>query len=98
MRNANHAILCTHVTPTLTDMSADLQGAKIFSEIGLRSGYHQFVLHQDSRPITTFSSHVGLFRYEHLFLELIPLLRFSKMPYRMFSEIFQVANMGLMTL
>jgi hypothetical protein len=32
----------------------------------LRAGYHQFELHEDSRYITTFSTHIGLYRYKRL--------------------------------
>ena len=32
----------------------------------LAQAYHQLELHEDSRYITTFSTHVGLFRYKRL--------------------------------
>ena len=38
----------------------------MFSKIDLLHGYHQIELHPESRPITTFSSHKGLFRYKRL--------------------------------
>ena len=47
-------------------MVSDLNGCKIFSKIDLNQGYHQIPLHSDSRPLTTFSTHVGLFRYKRL--------------------------------
>ena len=63
MREANKAILRTrHVTSS----SQRLIGATVFSKIDLRSGYHQLVLHPSSRHITTFSTHVGLYRYKRL--------------------------------
>ena len=41
-------------------------GAKYFSKLDLAQAYHQLELHEDSRYITTFSTHVGLFRYKRL--------------------------------
>ena len=67
MRRANTAIQRErHLTPTVDDIIHDLNDAKVFSKIDLRSGYHQLELHPDSRPITTFSTHKGLYRYKRL--------------------------------
>ena len=67
MRDANRAIQRTrHVTPTMEELVNDLNGAKLFSKIDLRSGYHQLMLKPESRYITTFSTHVGLFQYKRL--------------------------------
>ena len=69
MREANRAIQRTrHVTPTLEELIADLNGATVFSKIDLRSGYHQLQLDEKSRDITAFSSHVGLFRFKRLIM------------------------------
>ena len=68
MREANKAILRErHLLPTTEELISDLNGASIFSKIDLRAGYHQLELHPDSRYITTFSTHKGLFRYKRLF-------------------------------
>ena len=67
MRKANKAILRTHhVTPTIDELVSGLRGATFFSKIDLRSGYHQLVLSPECRYITTFSIHVGLYRYKRL--------------------------------
>ena len=67
MRSLNKAIIRErHVIPTIDDVLADLNGCKVFSKIDLNQGYHQIPLHCDSRPLTTFSTHVGLFRYKRL--------------------------------
>ena len=67
MRDANKAILRTrHVTPTMDELICTLRDAKHFSKIDLRAGYHQLGLHPDSRAITTFATHRGLFRYKRL--------------------------------
>lgn len=67
MRALNKAIIREkHIIPTIDDVAHDLNGCKVFSKIDLNQGYHQIPLHPDSRPLTTFSTHVGLFRYKRL--------------------------------
>ena len=67
MRQANSAIKrVRHPIPTVEDISLELNGAKYFSKLDLAQAYHQLELHEDSRYITTFSTHVGLFRYKCL--------------------------------
>jgi hypothetical protein len=55
-----------HITPTLDDMMLDLNGSKVFSKMDLGNGYHQLELSEDSRNITTFTTHVALRRYTRL--------------------------------
>lgn len=55
-----------HTIPTIDELILDLNGAKVFSKLDLRSGYHQLELHPDSRYITTFSTHLGIYRYKRL--------------------------------
>ena len=55
-----------HLMPTIDDLVADLNGATVFCQPDLSSGYHQLDLEPDSRHITTFSNHVGLRRYKRL--------------------------------
>ena len=67
MRLPNEAVLRQrHITPTIDDLIADLNGATIFSKLDLNSGYHQLELDEKSRNITTFSTHIGLRRYKRL--------------------------------
>ena len=67
MRMPNRAILRErHPTPTVDDLIHTLNGAKVFSKLDLRSGYHQLLLNEDSRYITTFQTHKGLHRYRTL--------------------------------
>ena len=69
MRSLNQAIIRErHVIPTIDDVVSDLNGCKILSKIDLNQGYHvhQIPLHSDSKQFTTFSTHVGLFRYKRL--------------------------------
>ena len=67
MRAPNQAIKRTrHVTPTLEDLINALNGATIFSKLDMNSAYHQLELDEDSRSMTTFSTHIGLRRYKRL--------------------------------
>ena len=43
-----------------------MSGAVVFSKLDLKAGYHQIVLEENSRNITTFCTHKGLFRYKRL--------------------------------
>ena len=52
--------------PTIDDLITDLNGATMFSTLDLRAGYHQLELDPESRQITTFSTHVALYRYKRL--------------------------------
>jgi hypothetical protein len=54
------------VIPTLDDLEHDLNGAKVLSVIDLNKGYHQLELSPESRDITTFTTHQGLYRYKRL--------------------------------
>ena len=67
MRQGNVAIVRErHITPTITELVNDLNGAAIFSKLDLNQGYNQLELEQSSRYITTFSTHLGLWRYKRL--------------------------------
>ena len=67
MRRANEAIIRErHIIPKVEDILTELHGAKYFSKLDLREGYHQLELHPDCRDITTFATHKGLFRYKRL--------------------------------
>lgn len=67
MRLPNTAILQErHITPTIDDLIHDLNGAAVFSKLDLKAGYHQLELDADSRYITTFTTHTGLWRYNRL--------------------------------
>ena len=43
-----------------------MSGAKVFSKVELRAGYHQIPIATEFRPITTFITHRGLFRFKRL--------------------------------
>ena len=67
MRAPNRAIQRErHVTPTIDDIIANLNGATVFSTLDLKNGYHQVELDEDSRYLTVFSTHIGLYRFRRL--------------------------------
>ena len=51
-----------HVLPTIEEITAKLEGAKVFSVLDAESGlgFHQLPLSRESRSLTTLSSHYGL--------------------------------------
>ena len=66
-RRLNKAIIRErHMLPTLEEITAKLEGAKVFSVLDAESGFHQIPLALDSRPYTTFASHCGLYRFKRL--------------------------------
>ena len=68
MRAANKAIKRErHATPTLDELKTMLSGAKVFSKLDLNNAYNQIELAEESRYITTFATHKGLYRYRRLF-------------------------------
>ncbi|RUS85862.1 hypothetical protein EGW08_006346 [Elysia chlorotica] len=67
MREANKAIKRErHPMPTIEDMINELNGSTVFSRIDLQQAFHQLELDEESRFITTFSTHVGLRRFKRL--------------------------------
>ena len=50
----------------MKEMTGDLNGARIFSELDLNQGYNQLELALESRYMTTFSTHMGLMRYKRI--------------------------------
>ena len=67
MRAVNKAIIRErHVTPTIDDIIAKLSNSTVFSKLDLNSGYHQVELAEESRYLTVFATHVGLYRYKRL--------------------------------
>ena len=56
--------ISTHPLPKINEMYAKLKGAKVFSKIDLRSGYHHIALGKSSRAKTAFVTPFG--KYEFL--------------------------------
>ena len=53
--------------PVVEDFVYKFHSSVVFSKLDLRSGYHQLMLHPDSRAIVTFSTAWGNFRPKRLF-------------------------------
>ena len=51
---------------TLDEITAKLDGAKVFSVLDAESGFHQIPLSTESRKYTTFITHCGLYRFKRL--------------------------------
>ena len=67
MRKANAAIIRERIPiPTVEELLENLNGSAVFSKLDLCLGFHQIELDEDSRDITTFATHDGLFRYKRL--------------------------------
>lgn len=67
MRRANAAILRErHIMPTIEDFLPRFTSAKWFSRLDVKEAFHQVELDSESRYITTFITHMGLFRYKRL--------------------------------
>ena len=67
MRRANQAIIRERQPiPTVEDVLQDLNGRRVFSQVDLKWGFHQILLVEESRHVTTFVTHRGLHRYTPL--------------------------------
>ena len=67
MRRANEAVIRErHPILTVQELLHRLNDSAMFSKLDLKWRYHQIVLDEDSRPITTFTTHRGLFCYKRL--------------------------------
>ena len=55
-----------HPIQTVNDVSFALNGAKFYSKLNLSQAYHQLEIDEQFLYVTTFSTHVGLYRYERL--------------------------------
>jgi hypothetical protein len=49
--------------PKIEDPFDQLNGAKVFSKIDLRTGYHQLKVRESDIPKTAFTTRYGLFEY-----------------------------------
>lgn len=52
--------------PTLEDLQVELEGSKHFSVFDFKDAFHHILLDEESRALTTFVTHRGLFRYRVL--------------------------------
>ncbi|XP_074000082.1 uncharacterized protein [Rhodnius prolixus] len=66
-RRVNEAILVEkHPIPTIDDFLPQLTGSKIYTLLDLKNAYHQVELAPESRPLTTFQTPKGMYRFKRL--------------------------------
>ncbi|CAH2208327.1 jg24389, partial [Pararge aegeria aegeria] len=67
MRRANVAIKReNHPLPTMDQLLPKMREAKLFTKLDIQDAFHHIELHPDSRPITTFITGKGLFRFKRM--------------------------------
>ena len=80
MLRANEAAVRErHNIPTIDDVLQTMDGSTMFSKLGLKWGYYQIQLAEESREITTLLTHMGLIATSVLCLESAPHLGFTNM-------------------
>ena len=67
LRKVSQAIIRErYPIPTMQEMLVELNGSSIFLKLDLKQGFFQLELEESSRDITTFTTHIGLFRMRRL--------------------------------
>ncbi len=67
MRLANESVKrVRHFIPTIDEVLQDFNQSRVFSKLDIKWAYHQIELLPESREITTFITHKGLYRYKRL--------------------------------
>ncbi|KAI7797754.1 hypothetical protein IRJ41_019638, partial [Triplophysa rosa] len=64
LREPNKSVIMDcYPLPHMEELFTELVGTSYYSQIDLSSAYHQLPLHPDSRNLTAFITHEGLFRF-----------------------------------
>ena len=65
LREPNKAkVTDSYPIPHMKELFSELRGATMFSTIDLANAYYQVPLHEESRDLTAFITHEGLFRHQ----------------------------------
>lgn len=64
MRRVNEAVITDgYPLPRIEEVLDRLRGSQVFTRFDLKDAYHQVELHPESRDLTTFVTHQGLYRF-----------------------------------
>lgn len=67
LREVNKAVIPDRFPlPKIDELLCELRNAKVFSQLDLASAYHQLELAEESRDLTAFITHDGLYRYKRV--------------------------------
>ena len=67
LREVNKAIIPDrYPLPKIDELLGELCNAKVFTQLDLASAYHQLELHPESRSLTCFITHDGLYQYKRV--------------------------------
>lgn len=67
MQQADRAVIWErYPIPRIEDILSDLQGSQYYSKLDLNSAFNQIEVDEQSSEITTFITHIGLFRFKRL--------------------------------
>ncbi len=67
LQEPNRAVIIDiHPLTHMEDLFTELKGATMFSSIDLNNAYLRVMLHEDSRDLTAFITHDGLFRFRRV--------------------------------
>ena len=67
LRAVNQAVIPgKHPLPTVEDITAEFHGSTVFSKLDLKQGYLQLPMAEDSRYLTAFVTHVGVFQFRRM--------------------------------
>lgn len=74
LREPNKAVVTdSYPLPHINELLSRLKYATVFSTIDLEAAYFQLPLHEESRDLTAFITHEGLFRFCPIWVSLSPL-------------------------
>lgn len=64
LREPNKAVVQdSHPLPLIEDILSELHGSVMFSSLDLKNAYYQVQLHEESRGLTAFITHEGLYQF-----------------------------------
>nr|XP_054765813.1 uncharacterized protein K02A2.6-like [Lytechinus pictus] len=67
LREVNKAIVVdSYPLPDIGELFSELEGSTVFSKMDLASAYHQLELDEESRDLTAFITHDGLYRFKRV--------------------------------